>query len=184
MCSHYIGCGKTSYSLWNENLTLNRWSPWFLQHLELVSPYDIYFNPYLVVKQHQVRAFECAILEISTLSSRIRFVHFHDHFWMQQWWRLLTNFFFFGTLSFNFVFNLIFTYRYCRTLEESSFRGRTADFVMMFLFGAVLTLVRLRNKYDEAWDVSKVTRAKYLFFSRLLHTSPTSSSWDMPSPWC
>ncbi|XP_043846832.1 derlin-3 isoform X4 [Dromiciops gliroides] len=29
-------------------------------------------------------------------------------------------------------------YRYCRMLEEGSFRGRTADFVFMFLFGGVL----------------------------------------------
>jgi len=79
-------------------------------HMELVSPYDLYFNPYLVVQDH-------------------------------QWWRLVTNFLFFGTLSFNFVFNIIFTYRYCRTLEESSFRGKTSDFVMMFFFGGVMTLL-------------------------------------------
>jgi len=79
-------------------------------HMELVSPYDLYFNPYLVFRHY-------------------------------QWWRLITNFLFFGTLSFNFVFNIIFTYRYCRTLEESSFRGKTSDFVMMFIFGAVMTLI-------------------------------------------
>ncbi|MBN3296079.1 DERL2 protein, partial [Amia calva] len=33
---------------------------------------------------------------------------------------------------------MIFLYRYCRMLEEGSFRGRTADFVFMFLFGGVL----------------------------------------------
>ncbi|CAH1179982.1 unnamed protein product [Phaedon cochleariae] len=32
---------------------------------------------------------------------------------------------------------MIFTYRYCRMLEEGSFRNRTADFVLMFVFGAV-----------------------------------------------
>src|SRR5689334_8807963 len=32
--------------------------------------------------------------------------------------------------------------RYCKTLEESSFRGRTADFFWMVLFGAgVMTLI-------------------------------------------
>jgi len=36
---------------------------------------------------------------------------------------------------------MIFTYRYCRMLEEGSFRSRTADFVMMFLFGATLMIV-------------------------------------------
>ncbi|KAG8523083.1 Derlin-3 [Galemys pyrenaicus] len=29
-------------------------------------------------------------------------------------------------------------FRYCRMLEEGSFRGRTADFVFMFLFGGIL----------------------------------------------
>ncbi|RXG60333.1 Derlin-2 [Armadillidium vulgare] len=51
-------------------------------------------------------------------------------------WRLLTTFLYFGSLGFNFLFNIIFTYRYCRMLEEGSFRGRTADFVVMILFGA------------------------------------------------
>ena len=32
---------------------------------------------------------------------------------------------------------LIVVSRYCRWLEEGSFRGRAADFVMMFVFGAV-----------------------------------------------
>ena len=52
-----------------------------------------------------------------------------------------TTFLFFGTFGFNFFFNMIFTYRYCRMLEENSFRGRTADFVMMFLFGSVLMIL-------------------------------------------
>jgi len=48
---------------------------------------------------------------------------------------------FFGTIGFNFLFNMIFTYRYCRMLEEGSFRGRTADFFFMFLFGGFLMTV-------------------------------------------
>uniref|UniRef100_H3ANF9 Derlin n=1 Tax=Latimeria chalumnae TaxID=7897 RepID=H3ANF9_LATCH len=55
-----------------------------------------------------------------------------------QLWRLITNFLFFGPLGFSFFFNMIFLYRYCRMLEEGSFRGRTADFVFMFLFGGIL----------------------------------------------
>uniref|UniRef100_A0A3B5Q3A5 Derlin n=1 Tax=Xiphophorus maculatus TaxID=8083 RepID=A0A3B5Q3A5_XIPMA len=53
-------------------------------------------------------------------------------------WRLITSFFFFGSLGFGFLFNIIFLYRYCRMLEEDCFRGRTADFVFMFLFGGIL----------------------------------------------
>jgi len=78
--------------------------------LELASPFQLYFNPILIVKQGQV-------------------------------WRLLTTFLFFGTFGFNFFFNMIFTYRYCRMLEEGSFRSRTADFVMMFLFGGLCMIV-------------------------------------------
>ena len=47
------------------------------------------------------------------------------------------------------VLNIFLTwnlrYRYCRMLEEGSFRGRTADFVFMFLFGGFLMTV----SFDE-----------------------------------
>ncbi|XP_002724059.1 derlin-3 isoform X1 [Oryctolagus cuniculus] len=75
--------------------------------LELLSPFQLYFNPHLVFRKLQV-------------------------------WRLVTNFLFFGPLGFSFFFNMLFVFRYCRMLEEGSFRGRTADFVFMFLFGGVL----------------------------------------------
>lgn len=78
--------------------------------LELVSPFQLYYNPTLIMKNWQL-------------------------------WRLVTTFLFFGTVGFNFLFNMIFTYRYCRMLEENSFRGRTADFVTMFLFGSLLMIV-------------------------------------------
>ncbi|XP_073530715.1 derlin-2-like isoform X1 [Phyllobates terribilis] len=55
-----------------------------------------------------------------------------------QIWRLVTNFLYFGELGFSFFFNMVFTYRYCKMLEETSFRGRTADFVFMFLFGGLI----------------------------------------------
>lgn len=58
-----------------------------------------------------------------------------------QIWRVVTTFLFFGPIGFNFLFNMIFTYRYCRMLEEGSFRGRTADFVLMMMFGAACMLV-------------------------------------------
>ena len=73
--------------------------------MEVVSPFQLYFNPLLIMRQFQV-------------------------------WRVVTTFLFFGTFGFNFLFNMIFTYRYCRMLEEGSFRGKSADFVMMFIFGA------------------------------------------------
>lgn len=81
--------------------------------LELITPFQLYFNPELIFQRYQL-------------------------------WRLITNFLFFGTIGFNFFFNMIFTYRYCRMLEEGSFRGRTADFVFMFIFGgAIMTIIAL-----------------------------------------
>ena len=55
-----------------------------------------------------------------------------------QVWRLFSNFLFFGSASLDFLFHMFFLVRYCRLLEEGSFRGRTADFVMMLLFGGGL----------------------------------------------
>ncbi|XP_055522972.1 derlin-2 [Wyeomyia smithii] len=83
-------------------------------HLEIVTPFQLYFNPILILKHYQL-------------------------------WRLGTTFLFFGTFGFNFLFNMIFTYRYCRMLEEGSFRGRSADFIMMFLFGGVVMIVSFCN---------------------------------------
>uniref|UniRef100_A0A5K3FJ59 Derlin n=1 Tax=Mesocestoides corti TaxID=53468 RepID=A0A5K3FJ59_MESCO len=36
---------------------------------------------------------------------------------------------------------MVFVYRYCRMLEENKFYGRSADFLIMFLFGGVLSIV-------------------------------------------
>lgn len=42
----------------------------------------------------------------------------------------------------DFLFHMFFLARYCKLLEENSFRGRTADFFYMLLFGAtVLTAI-------------------------------------------
>lgn len=58
-----------------------------------------------------------------------------------QFWRLITNFCYFGQIGFNFLFNIIFIYRYCRMLEENHFRGKEADFIIMFLFGGILMML-------------------------------------------
>jgi len=59
-----------------------------------------------------------------------------------QFWRIFTNFFFFGAkFSLEFLFHMFFLVQYCRSLEEGSFRGRTADFVWMILFGGSLLLL-------------------------------------------
>ncbi|CAM9568680.1 unnamed protein product [Chrysoparadoxa australica] len=53
-----------------------------------------------------------------------------------QVWRLFTTFLFFGHFSLDFLFHMYFLVRYCRLLEDGEFRGRTADFVFLLLFGA------------------------------------------------
>jgi len=59
-----------------------------------------------------------------------------------QVWRLVTTFLFFGMFSIDFLFHMYFLVRYCRLLEEGDFRGRTANFVMMLLFGvSIMTVV-------------------------------------------
>lgn len=61
-----------------------------------------------------------------------------------EFWRLITNFFFFGKMDLDFLFHMFFLARYCKLLEENSFRGRTADFFYMLFFGGtVLTAVVL-----------------------------------------
>lgn len=56
-------------------------------------------------------------------------------------WRIFTNFLFFGNFSLDFLFHMFFLYRYCKMLETNSFRGRTADFLYMLLFGAALLVI-------------------------------------------
>lgn len=59
-----------------------------------------------------------------------------------QVWRLITTYLFFGAFSIDFLFHMYFLVRYCRLLEEGDFRGRTANFVLMLLFGVTaMTLV-------------------------------------------
>mmetsp|Transcript_31121 Transcript_31121/g.69162 ORF Transcript_31121/g.69162 Transcript_31121/m.69162 type:complete len:250 (-) Transcript_31121:459-1208(-) len=53
-------------------------------------------------------------------------------------WRLFTNFFFFGNLGLDFVFHMFFLLKYCKSLEEGSFRGRSADFLWMLILGGLL----------------------------------------------
>eukprot|EP01126_Amoeba_proteus_P057819 TRINITY_DN7395_c0_g2_i2.p1 TRINITY_DN7395_c0_g2~~TRINITY_DN7395_c0_g2_i2.p1 ORF type:complete len:245 (-),score=30.50 TRINITY_DN7395_c0_g2_i2:50-739(-) len=50
-------------------------------------------------------------------------------------WRLITNFLFFGGFGIPWIFNMYFLLRHSTLLEETSFRGRTADYLFLFLFG-------------------------------------------------
>ena len=52
-----------------------------------------------------------------------------------QVWRLITSYLFFGVFSVDFLFHMYFLVRYSRLLEEGDFRGRTANYVLMLIFG-------------------------------------------------
>jgi Derlin-2/3 len=58
-----------------------------------------------------------------------------------QYWRIITSFLFFGSFSLDFLFHMYFVVRYCRLLEEGTFRGRPADFMFMIIYGAVFMLI-------------------------------------------
>lgn len=77
----------------------------------------------------------CALDIVSPFSL---YFHFKLIFVKGQVWRIFSNFFFFGLFSLDFLFHMYFLIRYCRLLEEGEFRGRTADFVFMLLFGGAL----------------------------------------------
>jgi len=63
----------------------------------------------------------------------------YQHF---EIWRLVTPFFYLGRLSFNFLIDLLFLYRYSESLETTVFAGRIADYVyMLVVCGIALLLV-------------------------------------------
>ncbi|KAF3920320.1 Derlin-2 [Dactylellina cionopaga] len=58
----------------------------------------------------------------------------------RQYWRLITTFLYFGPLSLDFLFHMFFMARYSRMLEESYYRGKTADFAWLILYSATCLL--------------------------------------------
>ncbi|CAK9135126.1 unnamed protein product [Ilex paraguariensis] len=58
-----------------------------------------------------------------------------------QIWRLITNFFFIGSFSMTFAFRLLIILKYGVSLERGPFDKRTADYLWMYIFGALSLLV-------------------------------------------
>lgn len=82
-----------------------------LVEFKIVSPLQLYLNPYLIWNKLQM-------------------------------WRIVTNFLYWGRFGIDFFLNVLFTYRFCSMLEEESFHGRKADFVVLLLFGiSTMTLI-------------------------------------------
>ncbi|KIM43210.1 hypothetical protein M413DRAFT_444019 [Hebeloma cylindrosporum] len=57
-----------------------------------------------------------------------------------QPWRMATTFFYFGSISLDFVFHLFFFMRYSRMLEESSFANKKADYFWLLFLSSVMLL--------------------------------------------
>ena len=51
---------------------------------------------------------------------------------------MFTNFLFMGELGIDFVFHMFFLIRYSKSLEETSFRNRPADFLWLLVFGMIV----------------------------------------------
>lgn len=82
---------------------------------------------------------------LTTLACRLKIVNaFHLYFNLSlivkefQFWRLITNFLYFGDFGIDFIFHMFFLVRYSRELEQGSFRGRPADFLYMLILGATI----------------------------------------------
>lgn len=74
----------------------------------------------------------CAVDMVSPFSLYFNW----DLVFQGQVWRLFTSYMFFGgVFSIDFLFQMYFLVRYSRLLEEGDFRGRTANYVLMLLFG-------------------------------------------------
>jgi Derlin-2/3 len=59
----------------------------------------------------------------------------------RQYWRLITNFLFNGEFGLPFFWNMYLLIFYCSSLEELSFRGKSADFLFLLLTSAGLLLL-------------------------------------------
>ncbi len=81
-----------------------------------------------------------------------------------QVWRLVSNFLFFAMFNINFIFDMYFLVRYCRLLEEDSFRERTADFAAFILFGFIFMLL-IAPFVDIQFFGSSVSFLFFLFLS-------------------
>jgi Derlin-2/3 len=82
----------------------------------------------------------CALELISPFS-----VYYNAHliFRKGQVWRLASNFFFFGSLGMDFVFHMFFLSRYCRLLEEGTFRGRSGKYFLLYHIPRLIAHTRL-----------------------------------------
>ncbi|TFK40791.1 Derlin [Crucibulum laeve] len=90
-----------------------------------------------------------------------------------QPWRAITTFFYFGSISLDFVFHLFFFMRYSRMLEESSFANRKADYFWLLLQSAVM-LLALAPLFNLPFLSSSLAFVPIYLWSRRHPSTPIS----------
>ncbi|KAI0304352.1 Derlin [Multifurca ochricompacta] len=119
-------------------------------------------------------------LALSVLTSVAVVIRLHtvpsSYLWsliLLQPWRVFTTFFYFGTISLDFVFHLFFFMRYSRMLEESSFANRKADYFWL-LFLSSLMLLGLSPLFNLPFLSSPLAYVPIYFWSRRHPSTPIS----------
>ncbi|KAA1469848.1 Der1-like protein [Dentipellis sp. KUC8613] len=98
---------------------------------------------------------------------------FRAAFTNAQLWRVFTTFFYFGSISLDFVFHLFFFMRYSRMLEESSFANRKADYFWLLLLSSVM-LLALSPLFNLPFLSSPLAYVPIYFWSRRHPSTPIS----------
>ncbi|ETW81728.1 hypothetical protein HETIRDRAFT_65032 [Heterobasidion irregulare TC 32-1] len=98
---------------------------------------------------------------------------FKASFTNMQLWRVFTNFFYFGTISLDFVFHMFFFMRYSRMLEESSFANRKADYFWLLLVSSVM-LLTLSPLFNLPFLSSPLAYVPIYMWSRRHPSTPIS----------
>jgi len=85
-------------------------------------------------------------------------------------WRLATPFFYFGEFSFFYFLSLMMVFRYCKSLEEEHYRGRTAEFLLFFGFSAG-SILAISAALSQPWTAPAFKQVMvYLWARRNPHT--------------
>ncbi|RHZ90090.1 hypothetical protein Glove_8g40 [Diversispora epigaea] len=102
-----------------------------------------YYEVPIITRTYVTAAFLTSLaVQVGLVNPFQLYFNFDKIFYDRQYWRLVTNFLYFGPFSLDFLYHMFFLTRYSRMLEEGSFRGRTADyFWLLFLSAFALILL-------------------------------------------
>ncbi|KXN70502.1 Der1-like protein [Conidiobolus coronatus NRRL 28638] len=69
------------------------------------------------------------------------YLNYDAIFKKHQYWKFIASFFYFGTFSFDWIWNMYFITKYSRMLEEESFSGRVGDFAWFMVLSAISIMI-------------------------------------------